>query len=197
MENKNQTLSEHYFDQLYHQREDPWDLATSEYEREKYNTTVGALPELSYVSALEIGCSIGVLTQALLRKCRGILAVDIADAPIAQARNRLRNYPQARIEKMQIPAFFPEELFDLVVMSEVGYFFAMEDLTLLQKKIVEHLQTNGQLLLVHWTPFVPDFPLTGDQVHDFFMECSGDNKPFKHLKHFRADKYRLDLFEKH
>ena len=196
MKNKEQTLSADYFDEVYLQKEDPWDLATSSYERDKYDTTVAALPRTFYDHALEIGCSIGVLTETLLQKCRNILAVDIADAPIAQAKFRMRNYPQARIEKMSVPNSFPEEFFDLIVMSEVGYFFSIEDLNRLQEKIVAHLKKNGQLLLVHWTPFVPDFPLKGDQVHDFFMNRSGNEKQFKHLTHFRAEKYRLDLFEK-
>jgi LmbE family N-acetylglucosaminyl deacetylase/SAM-dependent methyltransferase len=196
MKNKEQSLSENYFDEVYLQKEDPWDLATSGYERDKYDTTVAALPRTLYNSALEIGCSIGVLTETLLQKCQNILAVDIADAPIAQAKYRMRNYPQARIEKMAVPDCFPEELFDLIVMSEVGYFFSIKDLNTLQDKIVSHLNEKGQLLLVHWTPFVPDFPLTGDQVHDFFMERSGNEKSFKHLRYFRAEKYRLDLFEK-
>lgn len=196
MANNDQTLSENYFDEVYHQKEDPWDLATSSYERDKYDTTIASLPNTSYESALEIGCSIGVLTETLLQKCNKILAIDIADAPVAQAKARLQNYPQARIAKMSVPAFFPEEFFDLIVMSEVGYFFSVPDLDALQQKIVTHLNTGGQLLLVHWTPFVSDFPLTGDQVHDFFMDRSGTGKPFKHFKHFRAEKYRLDLFEK-
>ncbi|MDN3550206.1 bifunctional PIG-L family deacetylase/class I SAM-dependent methyltransferase [Mucilaginibacter aquaedulcis] len=197
MENKEQSLPADYFDEVYLQKEDPWDLATSSYERDKYDTTVAALPRAFYDNALEIGCSIGVLTEKLIQKCRNILAIDIADAPIAQAKFRMQNYPQAKIEKMSVPNSFPEELFDLIIMSEVGYFFSIKDLDRLQEKIVAHLKENGQLLLVHWTPYVPDFPLTGDLVHDFFMERSGKEKPFRHLTYFRAEKYRLDLFEKH
>ena len=191
-----QTLSENYFDEVYRENEDPWDLATSTYERDKYQATVDALPNGEYGAALEIGCSIGVLTEALLQKCNKILAIDVADAPVKQATERLKKYPQATVKKMAVPATFPEEQFDLVVMSEVGYFFSIPDLHLLQQRITKHLNDKGQLLLVHWTPFVPDFPLTGDQVHDFFMEQSGAEKPFKHVFHRRADKYRLDLFEK-
>ena len=196
MENKAQSLSENYFEEVYQQKKDPWDLATSSYERDKYNATVAALPKTAYNSAFEIGCSIGVLTEVLLQKCRKILAVDIADAPIEQAKIRLKKYPQVQLKKMSVPGSFPGENFDLIIMSEVGYFFSLPDLAALHEKIISHLEVNGQLLLVHWTPFVPDFPLTGDQVHDFFMDRSGPENPFKHIVQYRAEKYRLDLFEK-
>ncbi|AMR34556.1 methyltransferase [Mucilaginibacter sp. PAMC 26640] len=190
------TLSENYFDEVYREKEDPWNLATSDYERDKYNATLASLPRENYESALEIGCSIGVLTEVLLQKCSTILAVDVADAPVNQAKKRLERFPQATIKKMTVPAEFPEQNFDLIVMSEVGYFFSFVDLDLLTEKIKNHLNDTGQLLLVHWTHFVPDFPLTGDEVHNFFMDKAGDGKYFKHLFHQRTDNYRLDLFEK-
>ena len=195
-QNNPQSLSENYFDEVYREKEDPWNLATSNYERDKYRTTLAALPRESYGYALEIGCSIGVLTEALVSKCLKILAIDVADAPILQARERLANYPQIELKKMSVPAAFPNENFDLVVMSEVGYFFSIPDLSDLSDKIYDHLNNQGQLILVHWTHFVPDFPLTGDQVHEFFMEQSGSEKRFKHLLHESTADYRLDLFEK-
>jgi LmbE family N-acetylglucosaminyl deacetylase/ubiquinone/menaquinone biosynthesis C-methylase UbiE len=194
--NNPQSLSENYFDEVYRQKDDPWDLATSRYERDKYRNTIAALPRAVYNSALEIGCSIGVLTEALVPKCARILAIDVADAPILQARERLAKYPKVELMKMTVPAAYPNENFDLVVMSEVGYFFSIPDLSDLFNKIYNHLNYKGQLLLVHWTHFVPDFPLTGDQVHQFFMEPSGSEKRLEHLLHQRTDDYRLDLFEK-
>lgn len=195
MINNSNSLSENYFDEVYRAKEDPWNLATSDYERDKYNATLAALPRDNYNSVLEVGCSIGVLTQVLLQKCKNILGVDVADAPVLQARKRLIDYPQATIEKMAVPETFPDENFDLIVMSEVGYFFSFTDLNILAEKIEAHLNVHGQLLMVHWIHFVPDFPLSGDQVHEFLLNRSGVGQPFKHLYHQRTDDYRLDLFE--
>src|ERR1700744_4973631 len=58
-----------YFDLLYAQRSDPWDFATSPYEAAKYAATLAALPKPRYKNALELGCSIGVLTQQLAPRC--------------------------------------------------------------------------------------------------------------------------------
>ncbi len=191
-----ETLPENYFDDVYKANEDPWSFETSEYERGKYEATLKALPRDVYKNAFEIGCSIGVLTKMLAPKCEALLAVDSVEAPLEKARKRLHERKQVTISKMAVPGDFPSDDFDLIIVSEVGYYLSTEDLQLLIGKIIDQLLPGGQLLLVHWTPEVHDYPLTGDEVHDAFMQQSGDGKPLKHLLNQREEKYRLDLFEK-
>jgi predicted TPR repeat methyltransferase len=196
MADKNRSLSEDYFNDVYSHHDDPWKFETSPYELAKYEATIAALPSGKYKNAFEIGCSIGVLTQMLAGRCDNLLSVDAAEAPLAKARQRLKGVKQVTIEKMMVPDQFPANQFDLILMSEVGYYLSMPDLQRLQELIISSLEVNGNLLLVHWTPFVPDYPLTGDEVHDSFMKFSGNGKPFKHLLHQQQKTYRLDLFEK-
>ena len=190
------SLPEDYFNEVYRDNNDPWEFETSNYERDKYAATINALPKDFYNQAFEIGCSIGVLTKMLADKCGHLLSIDIADAPLEKAKERLRNFPNVQFEKMAVPAGFPDKNFDLIVMSEVGYFLSVADLVMLKEKIVTHLNNNGNLLLVHWTPFVPDFPLTGDIVHYEFLRSAIEGLELKHLVHKREDTYRLDLFVK-
>lgn len=196
MNKPERTLTETYFNDVYSHNDDPWNFETSEYERNKYQATVQALPRASYQHGFEIGCSIGVLTELLAKKCQSLLSIDTAEKPLVRARQRLAEKPHVTLQKMEVPDQFPEQKFDLVVMSEVGYYLAMADLTRLAQKIIGHLDNGGHLLLVHWTPFVHDYPLTGDQVHEAFLQLSGEGQPFKHLNGFRHDTYRLDLFQK-
>ena len=196
MEKPNNSLPEDYFNDVYRNSEDPWDFETSEYEYRKYNSTVDALTKESYKNAFEIGCSIGVLSEMLAAKCEKLLAVDVAEAPLVKARKRLDKYQQIVVQKMAVPHQFPSEEFDLIVISEVAYYLAWPDFKLLQQQILAHLETGGQLLLVHWTPVVHDYPLTGDEVHDDFMKLSGSGQPLKHILNQRVETYRLDLFEK-
>jgi len=188
------SLTTSYFDDVYRANEDPWNFATSDYEREKYGATLAALPNESYLNAFEIGCSIGILTQQLARRCQHLLAVDASELPLRQARERLANYPQVSVQQMSIPGEFPDGSFDLILLSEVGYYLSTADLTKAQQWMVSHLTKGGHLLLVHWTPFVHDYPLTGDQVHESFLELAGSDGPLTHLHGQRAEKYRLDLF---
>ena len=189
------TLGEPYFDYVYAQRADPWNFTTSAYEAAKYQATVDALPRPTYPNALEIGCSLGVLTRKLAARCGRLLAVDLNDNALQQARERCADVPNVRIEKLNIPAQYPGELFDITVLSEVGYYWNADDLRVAQDAIATHMATGGQLILVHWTPPVHDYPLTGDDVHNAFA-TRAEELALAHVTGFRADTYRLDIWEK-
>ena len=194
MSDSTNSLTTAYFDDVYRANDDPWSFATSDYERGKYAATLAVLPNETYENAFEIGCSIGVLTQQLARRCKHLLAVDASELPLRQARERLADSPQVTIERLSIPGEFPDDQFDLILLSEVGYYLSMDDLKKTQQLMLAHLTRGGHLLLVHWTPVVPDYPLTGDQVHDSFLELAATNGPLTHLTGQRAEQYRLDLF---
>ncbi|RYE20909.1 MAG: methyltransferase domain-containing protein [Sphingobacteriaceae bacterium] len=195
MSEKN-SLSPAYFDHVYQQNQDPWDFENSPYEKQKYEATLAALPRPVYENVFEVGCSIGVLTKQLASRSKKLLSVDVADLALAKAKERLKDFPKVKIQKMTVPQQFPEETFDLILLSEVGYYLSKNDLEKLAALMIEHLETGGQLLLVHWTPFVPDYPQTGDEVHDYFMNLCRQKQHLQHLFHQREEKFRLDLFEK-
>ena len=190
------SLDKAYFDRVYEANDDPWSFATSPYEYQKYQATMAALPRAHYANAFEIGCSIGVLTQMLADRCDHLLAVDASELPLKTARERLATYANVIIQPMSIPGEFPDDTFDLIILSEVGYYLSMPDLERARQLLVDNLRPGGHLLLVHWTPFVHDYPLTGDQVHDFFLEAAQPEGPLTHLTNQRESTYRLDLFGK-
>ncbi len=187
------SLPSSYFDDVYRANADPWDFTTSPYEAGKYAATLAALPRERYGSAFEAGCSIGVFTERLAARCDQLLSIDISDVALDQARTRCAALPQVRFERRYLPGEFPAETFDLILLSEVGYYLAMPDLLDLRERCINRLAPGGHLLLVHWTPFVPDYPLTGDQVHETFLAAAGA-QPLRHLLGQQAEKYRLDLF---
>jgi len=191
--NQPNTLDPNYFDDVYRANEDPWAFASSPYERAKYADTLAALPKSRYERAFEIGCSIGVLTTQLAPRCGQLLSVDVSEAALAQARQRCAHLPQVTLRRLQVPTEFPEGQFDLIMLSEVGYYWSPADLARAADLMLAALPPGAQLLLVHWTPVVPDYPQTGDEVHDFFLQKT---EVLKHLHGHRADKYRLDLFER-
>lgn len=190
------SLPSAYFDDVYNRNDDPWDFENSPYEHQKYEATLAALTRPVYGQVFEIGCSIGVLSKKLAPRSKELLSVDVADLALAKAAERLKYFPQAKVQKMLVPQEFPETHFDLILLSEVGYYLSKADLEKLARIMIGHLQTSGQLLLVHWTPVVPDYPQTGDEVHDYFMDLCRQKQHLKHLFNQREEKFRLDLFEK-
>lgn len=190
------TLPPRYFDDVYTANNDPWSFTTSDYERAKYAATMAALPADQYTNAFEIGCSIGVLSAMLAPRCDRLLCVDASELPLRAARERLAPFPQVTVQQMNVPTDFPTGPFDLILFSEVGYYFSMPDLEKARDLIVANLAPGGHLVLVHWTPVVADYPLTGDQVHDLFLTITGPDHPLSHVQGQRTEKYRLDVFEK-
>jgi SAM-dependent methyltransferase len=191
-----QSLTPEYFDSLYTTDSDPWKFETSDYEAEKYAATLAALPKSYYRSAFEIGGSIGVLTQMLAQRCDSLLSVDVSEMAQQQAIARCQALPNIRFQLMQVPQSYPDEPFDLTVLSEVGYYWCRDDLQKAQRLMLDHLEPGGHLLLVHWTPYADyyDNPLSGDEVHEAFLALPSSQ--LKHLHGNQADKYRLDLFER-
>ncbi len=191
---RSNSLDGNYFEGVYAKSTDPWSFESSDYERQKYEHSLSVLNKTTYDRAFEIGCSIGVLTGLLATRCRQLLCVDIAEKPLAIARERLAATPHVSFARMRLPDEFPTERFDLVVCSEVGYYWSATDLQKAIKKIKRAILPGGQLLLVHFTPYVPDYPLTGDEVHAAFSQQLGGSFHCVHAD--RAERYRLDLYQK-
>ena len=197
-----ESLPPGYFERIYAEDPDPWSFATSAYERAKYAVTLAELPRARYRSAFEIGCSIGILTEQLAARCDALLSVDVAERPLEQARQRCARLAHVRCERLRVPEAFPEQHFDLIVVSEVGYYWSLEDLGRARGLIVGHLAPGGHLMLVHFTNEVEEYPISGDAVHEAFVEWAGD-APDAALRHLRGRRdhrgergYRLDLFER-
>ncbi|MBC7825837.1 MAG: methyltransferase domain-containing protein [Candidatus Parcubacteria bacterium] len=192
--NQPNSLPPSYFDDLYRADPDPWRFETSDYEASKYAATIAAFPKPRYQSALEIGGSIGVLTEKLADRCDLLWSIDVSQLAQDQAIQRCQHLSQVHFQIMRVPEQFPDQTFDLILVSEVGYYWSWDDLRSSQQQILNQLEPGGHLLLVHWTLYAKDYPLSGDEVHDAFLELSPTH--LRHLDGRREEQYRLDLFER-
>ncbi len=155
----------HYLDQVYERRDDPWRVATRWYEERKRALTLASLPARRYARALEVGCSIGVLTCDLADRCDDLLAIDLSEFAVERARARLDDRPTVRVEQVDLRTERPPGPFDLVVLSEVGYYLTREQLDAALAELEVALGDRGTLLACHWRRPVPEHLLTGDEVH--------------------------------
>lgn len=187
-----ESLDSTYFDTIYEQAQDPWNFATSDYEAQKYAATIDLLGEGRYARALEIGCSIGVFTRMLAGRCDDLLAVDISALALARARKRCADRANVRFERRSVPHEFPAGTFDLIVLSEVGYYWSDADLLLARERIAD-AGRRGTLVLVHYLPKVDDYVRDGDAVHRAFL--SDARFESRHAR--REERYRIDVVTIH
>jgi trans-aconitate methyltransferase len=166
------TLKPEYFEALYTADPDPWNFAVSPYERAKYTLTLNAMPKPRYRSALEVGCSIGVLTRLLASRCDAVLAIDAAPTPLVEARGRCADLPDVRFEQIFVPEQWPDGVFDLILLSEVVYYLSREDVGRLATSVTRSLAPDSSVILVHWTGST-DYPLSGDEAVALLIERMG------------------------
>jgi SAM-dependent methyltransferase len=185
-----ETLEPDYFDRKYAADPDPWRFASSPYERRKYAITLKACPKRTYSAGLEIGCSIGVLTEQLALRCDQLLAIDASAAPLIEARRRCAELANVRFQQLFVPDQWPIGAFDLIVLSEVLYYLNAGDLARLASHAAHALAPRGDILLVHWTGET-DYPLTGDEAAELFVDRI--DKSAKILRRERHQGFRLDV----
>jgi SAM-dependent methyltransferase len=182
-----------YFEALYAADDDPWDFATSRYERAKYDHTVAALGGRRFARGLEVGCSIGVLTARLAGCCERLLAVDLSSRAVARARERLAGVPGVTVERRCLPEEMPGGAFDLIVASEVLYYWDAGLLARGWRALRDALAPGGSLLAVHWRGPVRHYPQGGDAVHETIGADAGG---LVHAVSERTGDYRLDRWDR-
>ena len=185
------SLAGTFFEDFYAGNRDPWGFETRWYEERKRSLTLAALPRRRFPSALELGCSIGVLTAGLADRCDTVVAVDIAEQPLGVARARLAARPSVTFDRRTLPGEWPAGSFDLIVFSEVGYYFSAVELREVLGRCRDSLAAGGVIVACHWRHPVPEYPLTGDQVHAELGRLAGFERTVEH----RERDFLLEVFE--
>ena len=184
-------LGREYFESLYAESTDPWGFETSEYERRKYGRTLEALGDRRFYRAFEAGSSIGVFTAMLAPRCDELLAVDASERAARIARERLSGQEHVRVERRTLPEQMPDGPFNLIVASEILYYWPREVVLEALRRFEEILSPGGVILAVHWRKETRTYPLQGDEVHELLVE----NTRLTNVKTIREPEYRLDVFE--
>ena len=148
---------------MYDGGDDPWAFAGSFYEERRSALVLALLGCRRYGRALEIGCADGRLTEALVERCDEVVALDTSPRAVAAARARA---PWATVEVGVAPTDLPVGPFDLVLLSEVGYFLSPLELLATLRRCEAALAPGGEVVLCHWQHPTTDVPLDGALVHE-------------------------------
>jgi hypothetical protein len=185
------SIQRSYFEEMYASDPDPWNFATSPYEHRKYSLTMASLPYPRYRSGFEPGCSIGVLTEKLATRCDRLLTTEVIAVARDKARRRLAGWPNVRVEDRAIPEDWPTDEFDLIVLSEIAYYFDATDLTEIVARVVASTQPGAHVVGVHWRGDT-NYPLSGDHAH----ELIGGNARLDNVVHHLEREFVLDVWER-
>ena len=98
-------------------------------------------------------------------RCDRLTAVDASGAAIALARFYLSEQRNVALQHAAIPAQWPAGRFDLIVLSEAGYYLDRQSLSAVADRISESLDADGTLLLCHWRHPVDGAELSALAIH--------------------------------
>lgn len=175
--------SPEFFERLYQSSEDPWNFRHSTYERDRYAAIVASINDRQYRSAFEPGCAIGELTAMLAPLCQSLEAIDFSASAVEKASLRCRDYPQVHVHQGALPQGVPARPCDLIVFSEVGYYFTPDDLESLVVQLWSILEPGGRLIACHWLGDSEDHQLHGTEVHKILRRVLGAQAELKSPEH--------------
>jgi len=187
-------LPDAYFDQMYAVSADPWRLQERWYEKRKFAITLALLPHPRYRHAFEPGCSVGVLTEQLAARCDRVTATDVVPAALDATHRRLSQadgLERVTLLRRSLDEDWPSMDFDLVVLSEVGYYLSAAALRDMLDREVPRLTNAATVVAAHWRHRVADYPMTGDQTNDVITATPGLHL----IGSYRDDDVAIDVFD--
>ncbi len=177
-------------DELYAGSDDPWGFRTRWYERRKRDLLLAILPQESFSSAWEIGCSNGELAASLAARCDRLLASDGNERACELAKRRLAGCDHVRVANLWLPGQWPDLSFDLIVMSEFAYFLSRREFEDLLPRLATSLNADGVFVACHWRHPVDCGDLTGDEIHAAFAS----DLPWKLAASHQEPDFRIDAW---
>lgn len=159
------SLDAQYFADLYANNADPWAFRTRWYEKRKRELVMASLPRQCYQRVFEPACANGELSVLLAERCADLFCQDLDPTAVGLARERLADVPNAVVERARLPGDWPGGCFDLIVLSEVGYYLDPTDWLQVIEQSLASLTHDGGLLACHWKHPIAGCPQNGREVH--------------------------------
>lgn len=152
------------FEALYRRDTDPFDVASSWYERRKEQVLAAILTRRHYALGWDSACGTGHLAQRLAGRCDQVLATDASPTAVDLTDVLTRDLAGVRCRVSALPEV-PDDArgADLTVVGEVLYY--LPDAA--RAASIDALgQQYGELVSVHWRHLPHDAHLSGAEVTD-------------------------------
>jgi len=180
-----------------YRRPDPWDYASSPYEKVKYERKLAILPrkpnpeDPPYARALDVGCGEGFFSALLAERgaARHVVGLDFAPPALERGRARWAHLKQLEFVLMDASKELPDGQFDLVVCSEVLYYLGRGNLRKLAHRIASRVSMGGHVVLVSAWP-------AGRVIHRPFVKLPGFSVVEEHVELDSRRPYLITCLER-
>lgn len=156
------------FDELYRSDPDPWQVASSFYERRKQAVLLACLTRPHYTAAWDPGCGTGELAAALTERADTVLATDASTEAIRLTAGRCAGLPTVRTATLRQPGRpdLPADAtgFDLTVVAEFAYYLTAADRRAFWDVVDSSSAPAAEVVIIHWRHRPHDAYLSGLDV---------------------------------
>lgn len=155
------------FDSLYRDDPDPWQVASSFYERRKLDVVMASLTEECYRAAWDPACGTGELVARLAGRAGTVLATDSSAEAVRLTAARCAGLAPVTVGRIRQPGrpVLPHGGFDLVVVAEFAYYLPLDDRAALWDMLTAAAAPAAEIVLVHWRRRPHDGYLSGTDVN--------------------------------
>jgi len=138
----------HEFEHKYRKHGDYFGYETKPYELTKYQRTLALVKQwcTGSVSALEIGCSVGVFTAMIVPEFANVTAVDIAGEALELTRTQTGNAPNVSYIQSDLLSLKLNRQFDVIFCAEVLMYIREKDAAE-ACKVLDALLSPGGLII--------------------------------------------------
>ena len=176
-----------YVEQMYAASDDPWRIETGFYEARRLEILLACLPQSRFRRGFEPACASGRLTERLASRCDELLAADVSAQAVALTRTRV---PNASVQQLQLPQDWPSGRFDLVVLSEFGYYLPRSEWLTVLERTRASLAPDWTVLACHWKHPFPKRLTETEWLH----EQVAVELPGRLVLRLDDEDFRLDIF---
>jgi SAM-dependent methyltransferase len=128
---------------------DSWGYRRSPRHQERVDFILAALPKARFGRALEAGCAQGFLTEPLAARVDRLIACDISEAAVRQARQNCRELSNVEFYVADIRKGLLGDGFDLCVFSDVLYYLSPREIDGVLAEAGKRTREGGYLLVVN------------------------------------------------
>ena len=130
----------------------------------------------------------------MTERCARVTATDVVPAALQRAQQRLDDIgrrDQVAFLQQSLDEPWPPGPFDLMVLSEVGYYLAPEALRCTLDRECPRLVDGATVVAAHWRHRVADYLMAGDRVNEIVAETAGLHS----LASYRDADVAIDVFD--
>jgi trans-aconitate methyltransferase len=180
------------FDAMYATDPDPWEVATSWYERRKLAVLLACLPRERYATAWEPGSGPGITTRALAERADHLTASDSSAVALRLAEQRCADLDHVDLHLSTLPDTPLEQPVELVVVAEFLYY--LPDRAAALDTLWSATAPGGHLAFMHWRHLPGDAHLSGEQLQEE-VATYAKRHGARRLVHHLDEDFRLDVYE--